>query len=452
MMRARTFPLRPLRGVLLAGLSLAGAAGTARAQLLKMGPIDLSLTSNASLVYESNANGLANGEAPAAGVEKDDLYMTYGFSLSGRTRVYPDIDLNLNTSISREKHFIQEEVPSEDIPLLGNASFGLSRQRGHYNFSLSLTHSADSDYNREEVFRPTGTRKGRDITQSSRAALSAGWSITDLSINSNYSYSMERHSALFAEGDRNSQSIFLGSTYRVLPRVTLNASHTRTNEEILNIEDDPASGVWQSTTTFDMSVQILSRPRLSYSFGMEQEDDLGEKGDWEPRHSVTMSDNRTFGTTVTAGYNASYVFERQEESDDVSFTYGANLNHRAPFRFTQGITASREPVSTFGSTSKTDSTTLSYNLSHPSFFFPGLSMVSSVSYSLDKPAGDVAGGETEEMSYTFGLSRSYTLSRKWSATTSYFFTRSDRTLDTPGQESDVVDEHRFTLSTSYLLF
>jgi hypothetical protein len=452
MMRARTLSVRPFRGGLLAGLLLAGAAGTARAQLLKMGPIDLSMSSNASLEYGSNVNGVANGKSPSPGVEKDDLFLTYGFSLSGRTRLYPDIDLTLSTSLTREKHFIQDEEASDDIPLLGNANFGLSRQRGHYDFSLSLSHSADSEYNRQEVFRPTGTRKGRDITQNSRASVGAGWSIGAISIKSNYNYGMERHSDLFAEGDRNTQTILVSSGYRIHPRVSLNASHSRTNEEILNTEDDPASGVWQSTTSVDMSVQILSRPRLSYSVGMEQEDDLGEKGEWEPRHSVTMADNRALGTTVTAGYNASYNFERQEETDDVTFTYGANLNHRAPFRFTQGLTATREPVSTFGSTSKTDSTTLTYSLSHPSFFLPNLSMSTAVSYSLDKPAGDVAGGETEEMTYTFGLSRSYTLSRKWSASTSYFFTRSDRTLETPGQESEVVDEHRFTLSTSYLLF
>jgi hypothetical protein len=452
MMRARPFSVRPTRGVVLAGLFLAGAAGSARAQLLKMGPIDLSLTTNVSLDYTTNANGLPNGEPLAPGEEKEDFYLTYGFNLSGRTRVYPDIDLNLSTSLNREKHFIQEEEAADDIPIIGSANFDLNRRRGHYTFSLNLGHNADSDYNREEVFRPTGTRKGRDITQTSQAGLGVGWTYSKISLNTRYNYTMERHSDLFTEGDRNTQEASVSANYKVLSRVSLRATLDKTKEEILNVENDPSSGIWQDTMFVGADIDLLSRPNLRYTVGMEKEDDLGEEGEWEPLHTVSLSDTRQIAPTLTAGYNASYNFEKQEESDDVSFTYGANLNHRAPFRFTQGLSATREPVSTFGSTSETDNTTISYNLSHPSFFLPRLSMTASVSYTLDKPTGPAAGGDTEEMSYDFGLNRSFSLSRKWTGSLGYVFSRSDRSVDLPGEESELVDEHRFTLTTAFTLF
>ena len=433
-------------------LLLAAACAPARAQLLKMGPIDLGLNLNSSLIYTDNANGLADGEDPPDGEARDDAYMTYGFTLSGRTKVYPNIDLNLSASLNKEIHFIQDEDVADSFPFLGSSSFNLARSRGRYNFNLGLLYNADSEYDKEVVFRPSGRRKARDITQTMSANLGLGWAFSRLRYNATYSYVRERHSEDFADGDNNSQTLGFTGQYDITDRVHARATVNRNKQDQLNVENDPASGIWEQTIFLGFDFDIMKKPSLRYTVGGEREDELGVTGDWEPQHTVTFNDNRQLAPTLNSSVNASYTFERQEETDDIAFTYGASLNHQLPYRFQQGLSATREPVGTFGTTQTTDSTSLTYNLNHPSFFIRLLNMAFSVAYSHDVPKGPVPGPVEDTMSYTFSLSRSFQLSRKWSSSLSYIYNLEDREIQAEPVQNESVAEQRVSLTFTYTVF
>jgi hypothetical protein len=431
---------------------LAVVALPARAQLLKMGPIDLGLTLNSSFNYTTNYDGLPDGEDPANGEEREDAYLVYGFTLQGETKVWPDIDLRLSVSLNKELHFIRDEAVEDSFPFLGSSSFNLTRPLGRYTFTVGLSHNATAEYDKEEVFRPSGRRRSRDITQTSTANLGATWTYTKLRLNTNYTYTRERHSSDFEDGDNDSQNFNAVGTYEIHPRLKARTNYQRTRQDQINVENDPASGIWEETIFLGFDIDILKRPSLRYSVGGEREDEGPEEGEWEPVHTVSFNDTRQLFPTLSLSLNANYNFEREQESDDITFTYGATLTHQMPFRFQQSLSATREPVSTFGSTQETDSSTLTYTLTHPSFFIQRLQMNYSATYSEDSPTGPTPAPDETSLTHAFSLSRPFQISRKWTSSLAYTFNLEDREVGAAPPIDETITEHRGVLTLTYTVF
>ena len=435
------------RGLLVA-LTLVVTGSTASAQFLKVGPVIFNATLNNSWTLSSNVNGLSEDEAKEQGLDREDFYTTYGFSISGTSKLYPDITLNASTSALWEEHFLQEQNASDpNLPLLGNSTFTIGRTFGHYNFNLNLNHAASTtrDKTNVPIFVPGNDPLIRDIIQTSNAATSFGWNRKELTASLNYTWGQVLHNEEFNQGNSRSQTYGATFSYTPWQRFSLNYGFNASKSELLEKEDIESK--WLRTQTLSASYRILERPTLTYSSGFEKEDDRLLIGKWEPNHSWSLSDFRSITETITYSINSTYTYDENPEEDDISFLYGGSLNHQVTRNLSHGLNLNRSPVETFGSTVTTDTTTLSYNLSLSSPLIRGASASFGAIYSRNELRGELAGPVEENMDYTasFNKTSPLPLSRKLTGSINYSY------LFNSSNTRDTYDVHAITLTLGYQL-
>jgi hypothetical protein len=442
---------------LLAALTLAVTGSTASAQFLKVGPIIFNSSLNNSWILSSNVNGISEKEAEEQGLDREDFYTTYGFSISANSSIYPDIKLTASTSASWEEHFIQDRnAPGATLPFLGNSSFNLSRSIGHYNWTLNLTHAANTTRDKTQVpfYVPGNELLIRDIIQSSGAATSVGWNRKEITANLNYSWNQLLHTEEFSQGDSRSQNYGLSLTFSPWERFSMNYGYTSSKADLLGREP-PLEGDWLQTQSLSASYRILERPSLTYTAGFEKEDDRLVIGKWEPNHSWALSDGRSVTETIDYTVNATYTFDENPEEDDINFVYGASINHSVTRNLKHALNLNRTPVETFGSTVATDTTSIGYTVNLASPIIRGASANFGAFYSRNELRGEAADGLViggaspveKTMDYTASLTKSapIPLSRKLTGSIiySYLFTSSDA--------RDAYDIHSITLTLGYQL-
>lgn len=423
-------------------------AGSAHAQFLKVGPIYWSGSVNNSYVATSNANSLSKREAEERGEDREDFYIQLGVTLTAKGNFYPDIDLNFSTSIDREWHFVQPSPQASGSPFLGDSSFDFSRRLGHMNFTLTLNHSANTTSEETEVFVPEGELLVRDIIQQSQANAQLSYSRESINVNSGYTYNRTRHIEEFEQGDSDSQTMTVGVGYTPIERVSGNYSYSRNRSELINPRPGTlTNSEWLETQSATMTYRIMQRPSLQYSGGFEKEDDRLVLGTWDIIHGLSISDSREPFQRILVSYNAAYNYDENEEEDDISFTYGASLQHTINKYMSQNVSLTRSPVETFGSTVQSDSTSITYTYQINNLIIQGLSGAASASYSRTEPKGERSGPVEEQTNYNITVTKSEPIpwSRKLSANLNYNY------LFQLPDGRDSYDTHMLSLVLSYRL-
>ena len=438
-------------GVLTALLLGLSASAQSPIEQLTIGPLKLQKSLFADLTGTTNVDGISKERAREAGVDREDLYLTYGFRFGISGRVYPDIDLNFSTNLSRERHFIRTDLNDDgEIPFLGDANFDFNRSRGHLRYGFLLRHSASTEQEKQKVFVPAARRlqSVREVEQITDIGGTLGWTYERLTLNNTYNYSRTRFNKEFADGDENEQTYDFSANYQLNRILSTTFSHTLENTEQVGQPGSPETG-WLETSSVRLNAKLLQRPSLTYSIGAEREEDGTNKAEWEPIHIVTLSDFRNIGSNIRLSADATYTYEEQPEAEDISFVYNFSLNHRMPYAITQTLQFIREPAETFGSTTDSDQTTYSYNLTKSQLFILNLSAAFTARREETKPAAsDGTTGPTEvsdEMQFDLSWRGAKRLSRWLSLRRDYQY------IYTDSSDEGTYDEHRLVLGVEVTL-
>ena len=440
-----------MRAAVAAGLFALAAGAQSPIEQLTIGPLKLQKSVFADMTATTNVDGISKEKARDSGVDREDVYLTYGFRFGISGRIYPDIDLNFSTNLSKERHFIRTDLNDDgEIPFLGDANFDFNRSRGHLRYGISLQHNASTEQEKQKVFVPAARREQsvREVEQVTTFSTLLGWTYERLTLNSSYSNSRTRFNEEFADGDDNEQNVALSANYQLNRMFSVSASHTLENTQQVGQPGSPETG-WEKTSTVQLNANLLQRPSLTYSIGAEREEDGERKGEWDPTHTINISDFRNIGSNVKFNANATYSLEEQPEAEDISFVYNLSLTHTMPYGISQSLNLVREPVETFGSTTDSDQTTYAYNLNKNQLFILNLSAGLSITREETKPKfSDGSMGPVEVTDdFIFNLSwsgakrpaRWLTLRRDYQ----YIYTDSS--------DEGTFDEHRLTLGVEVTL-
>ena len=440
-----------MRAAVAAGLFALAAGAQSPIEQLTIGPLKLQKSVFADMTATTNVDGISKEKARDSGVDREDVYLTYGFRFGISGRIYPDIDLNFSTNLSKERHFIRTDLNDDgEIPFLGDANFDFNRSRGHLRYGISLQHNASTEQEKQKVFVPAARREQsvREVEQVTTFSTLLGWTYERLTLNSSYSNSRTRFNEEFADGDDNEQNVALSASYQLNRMFSVSASHTLENTQQVGQPGSPETG-WEKTSTVQLNANLLQRPSLTYSIGAEREEDGERKGEWDPTHTINISDFRNIGSNVKFNANATYSLEEQPEAEDISFVYNLSLTHTMPYGISQSLNLVREPVETFGSTTDSDQTTYAYNLNKNQLFILNLS--AGISFTREETTPKFSDGSMgpEEVSDDFTFNLSWTGSKRparWLT-----LRRDYRYIYTDSSDEGTFDEHRLTLGVEVTL-
>lgn len=411
---------------------------------MRIGPFDLDVNTAIQYIYTTNVDGNRKSEAV---LEREDHYIVWsiGAQLGGPTT--PTADLTLNTAMSVEKHFVRDDLDTSSDPF-GNILLTHDMELGRFQLPTVINfrrENTQDDDGTTRVFIP-GQRKERIVQDTRSFSQGLNWRRDPLSFNSSYSYTQTRYQeAEFQDGDEDSHAANFGITWDVFRwggerRLSTFYNYSQDKTELKNRPSAPGSGEWSRSQSLGLSLQILSRPNLTYSFAYRKDDD----DDWRYTHTFSISDAWELSPTMIADARASYTIDEQPQDDDIAFVYSAGVDHQIGETLRHSLRMTREPVNTFGSTTDTDSTSWRYALTKSDLFFANLTFNFGISHEINKPQGPGAGPKEESTTYTAGLSHSAALSRRLSRNISYLYR-----YETSNLEDEPIEEHRITVGLSF---
>lgn len=416
----------------------------AHAQFMRIGPFDLDVNTALQFIYTTNVDGNRKSEAV---LEREDYYLVWslGAQLGGPTT--PTAELTLDTAISVEKHFVRDDLDNASDPF-GNLSLTHDMELGRFQLPTAIIlrrENTQDDDGTIRIFIP-GQRQERIVQDTRSINQGVNWSREPFSFNSSFSYSQTRYpDPEFRDGDEDSYAAGFGLTWDMFRwggdrRLSSFYNYSQDKTDLLNRPEGAGSGEWSRSQSLGLSLQVLTRPNLTYSFGYSKDGNA----DWRYTHNASISDLWELSPTVIINASASYTIDEQPQDDDIAFTYSGSIEHQIGETLRHSLRVSRQPVDTFGSTSDTDSTSIGYALSKSDLFFANLTFNFGVNHEINKPQGPEAGPTEESTTYTVGLSHSAALSRRLSRTFGYVYS-----YETNKQESEPIDEHRVTLGLSF---
>jgi hypothetical protein len=212
---------------------------------------------------------------------------------------------------------------------------------------------------------------------------------------------------------------------------------------INNPEESDNEWLETETISFDGSLELIKRPRVTYSLGVEKEDTQDEEGEWEPRHAFSISDDADITPKLHLSAHAQYDIEQDKEEDDISFTYGVTLDHEISSTASQSLLFEREPVDTFASSTETDSTTYRYEFTKNDLFIYNLTFNFSATFEINEPLGGESPTE-ETWTYDASLRHTTLISRNIERSLAYEYS-----LENSNLFEEDIEEHRVTLTYRY---
>jgi hypothetical protein len=418
-----------------------GLAPSAPAEFLRLGIFNLSAETGLDLVYTTNVEGQRASDATE---EMKDYYLVPSLSLAGEAPFGRSTQLALDTSLGMEKHFVRTDLDSESAPF-GRLRLDSRTELGRY--SLGLNGGVERELAENESRYVPGRRKTRDPTDTWEYGADLTWEWRSLQLGGDYEFTGERHlNADFLDGDQDEITITFDAALQLREDLSTKYSYERSRTEFINDPGDLPTWDTTESVTLDWKLPLWERPAITYSLGVERETKDGESGDWELTHTLSMvGDWEVFpeAGALTLSLNASYQYEKDPEENDITFTYGAILEHELSRTARQQLSVKREPVETFGSKNDTDSTTVDYTFTKQDLFIYDLQLQLGVSWSRDVPMEE--GSEVEEtVEYTAGLMHSRSLSSRLVRDLSYEYSLEDSNL-----EDELLEEHRVTLTLTY---
>ena len=434
------------------------------AQFLRLGPFDIAAQATLEGVYTTNVE---QERESVAKDEREDYYFIAGLALSSPAKVSRNTTLNVESSLSIEKHFNRPDLDNSSNPF-GLFSLNSVSEFGHYTVNGDFAVRREIDYQEKQGVYIPGDRKKRDVSDMMDYGGELQWKRRSLQLNGSYAFSSERHQDEdFRDGDQDETTLNFSTAWIVFKGVSLSYDYERTKTELLNPPEETPDE-WEVTESFTITLgeefALMKRPLLTYSFAVEKEDTREKKGEWEPVHTLNLSDDRDISSSLKLLLGAQYSYEDNKEDDDISFVYNAALDHALARTASQRLGATREPVRTFGSTTESDSTTIDYTFTKRDLFIYNLTLTLTVEYSIDKPLdegdGDVESEpsavvtemtddmatDTDEKIWTYSAGLGYVraVTRKIQRAIDYTYRYEDSNM-----EEEILDEHRVTLSYIY---
>ncbi len=435
--------MREIKIIMAVAIGLLLSVFPARAQFLRLGPFDLTAQSQLEAIYTTNVEG----ERPSvAKKEMTDYYLIASLNLLGQAKALRSTVLNLDSGIAIEKHFVRSDLDNSSNPF-GALSLRSTTELGHYRLQGEVI--ANRTYKAEEdTYVPGGaTNKTRDVTDSLGYGGELSWQRQSVKVSGSYQFRSERHQdEQFKNGDRDETTIRFNGEWAFWKDASVAYENSRTRTDLPN---SPITNQdWKVTESIRINYKLplLKRPALVYSFGLEKQDTDEEKGKWDPTHTLSLDDAWNLSSpfaSLRLAVNASYQYEKNPESDDVSFRYGGILTHDISRTAQEQLTADREPVRTFGSTTKTDTTKVKYSFTKQDLFMYNLNLLLSAMYEHSVPLDDVSPPENR-WTYEGNLRYSRLVTRRLDRTLEYKYS-----LETSNLADEPLEEHRVTLKYRY---
>lgn len=401
-----------------------------------MGPFDFTAGAKVEGVYTTNVEQERPSETTA---DREDYYIVTSLSLNSRTTVTPNTELNLDTGAAIEEHFNRPDLNNSTEPF---GRFRLSSAtRMRYLTLMGDVFMERTSESQEGVYVPGG-RKKRDVSDEAGYTVGLEWRRNTVFAEGSYGFRRERHQdEEFTDGDEDETTIGFSAGWQFSRRLALTYDYEQTKTELVNQLDGGGDGEdeWDDTQEVGLRLTVLERPLFTYTFGYEKDNE----DPWETKHTFDLSDD--FETRkLRLKVMASYSEEEEPEEDDISFTYGASLEHQLSQSARHGLSVTREPVETFGSTEDTDNTTVGYMFQKDDLFIYNLNLRFDVEYSRDKPTERTVNPEEKRLTYRTSLEYVRALTRRLERRLAYLYSYEDSNI-----EDEALLEHRVTLSFDY---
>lgn len=441
------------RSLFLVVVAISLLADIATGQFLRIGPFDFEAEGFVEGVYSSNIEEEERTADPEA--EREDYYSVTGVELSGNARMAPNTELQIDAGMAVEKHVNRPDLDNEEEPF---TSFGFSSSTRLGPILLD----ADASYERtsestDNEFDPQN-RKRRKISNESVMGLNATYEMRILTLEGGYEFERTRYDDEdFVDSDEDAETITAGVTLQPWDRLSMSYEYEKEKTDLIN---DDESTPWSITENvaidFDLPLKLYGRDVFKYSLGIEKEDIEGEEeGEWEVTHTVGIGDELPLIETSTfmLSVDAAYQFERDQEEDDIEFSYGVFVEHQLARTAYHSLSATRQPVDTLGSTEDTDETEISYSFTKEDLFIYNLNLSLQVTYThsdpleeqdpaLDEPV--VFDDDVEKSwEYNVSLEHNRTISRRLEQTFGYIYSYEDSNF------TDPTEVHELRLSYTY---
>lgn len=422
---------RPGWAAAVALLVLALSPLPAPAQFLRIGPFDFTAKARTGAVWSDNIDGERPSEAQA---ERQDYFVYGGLDLKSETAMSGGARLTMDTGFTVEKHFIREDLDNSENPL---GRFRAEARKTTARLDLRAFYGWERTSESTEIVIPGVSGLTRNPQELTTYGWGGKWTARGISLGGDYDMEKERYDKKeYQEGDRDTETINYLATWRVFRPMQLEYEAEHTREDAVNDADDNPQ--WETTETvrfnFDDAWKLWRRPKVTFSLGVEREDENGQRGEWEPIYEVTVQDTWDITPRLKLDGRATYTYEDQPEEDDIAFVYDVGLEHLINSRTLQRLKLTREPRRTFGSTEDSDSTTWSYELRFSDLFIPSLTLGFQVAYDVTIPPD----GPTERIwNYVARLEHLRQVTSRLRRGFIYSFTQEDSNL-----EDELLTENR----------
>jgi hypothetical protein len=379
---------------------------SAFAQTLRLGSFDLTMVGRMDVAWDSNVDDLGVDEVKE-GYQRSDFYLMPGLSVvSSPVGVWPSTLLGLSAGIAYQDYLVRNDLDTAIYD--AGITFNTSMPR------LSLDGQARVEYSvegMEDTYVPGGSKRDPMLTQA--ANVLAGWNHRNLRLEAGSSFTRERHDyEEFWIGDQDETIYSAGAYLQDWRRLSLFWTWVRTETilvEVPSVTDETVYTfganwalfkwggpfyTWERTLTtivasqdsetdvieqtFGFSgaipVDILPRPKVTYSFGMQYEEtrntDAEDEKTWEPVHTISVSDELQLSRTIDLRGNATWSSD--VDADEIEFQYNVVLTQLLGPRAEHALSFSQEPRRTFGSNTDTETTTYGYTLGIKDLFIYNL--------------------------------------------------------------------------------
>jgi hypothetical protein len=411
------------------------------AQVLRIGGFDFNAKAHSELVYSTNVEQERSTETSA---KREDYYVSLGIDLNSVRSIGRSTTLDLSTGISVEKHFVRDDLDNSQNPF---GHFKLSSSTEARNLLLKGFASYDRlSESSNDRFSSDGLGKARDPRTEIGYGAGAAYTARRLTARADYDYRTEKHDKeQFSERDLDEIN-FLGQIeYQVHSRFSPNYSYEYTDSKY---PSKPSSDRTEVNHRFALPFELMMNdPHLLYTFTWQKEDrGDGVQPKWLPRHTISISDEFRLSPSLDLSIYAMYDNYPQPAKDEIQFTYGAMLRHQISRTADHSISATRQPVETFGTTQKSDQTTYSYGFNKSDLFIYNLNMSLTATREHTIPVLEDGsdGNPQDTTTYDILLTHTEPVTRRLTRTIQYLYS-----LEDDSTQEEKLTEHRVTLRYQY---
>ncbi len=418
-----------------AGLVLARPGS---AQTFKLGPVAFDLIGRAEVGYDSNVDDIYP-EEQKPGLQAGDFYWMPGLALrSHPLAMRPSTTLSLAGSYDYQDFFNRNDLDTE----IYHAE--VTFQTVHPRLTLGGLAGVDYDIQRVvDEYVPGGAERDPMLTHS--ANVFANWNHGKFRIETSADWTRDLHDyEKYQAADRIETILFAGAYLDLFTWGSLYYTVENTDTTLLQSEETDNKTDRELGLEGEIPFDLLRRPKITYSFGLESIDETGTGNDlsWEPVHTIRVSDEQQLTKTVLLRGYAEWIDDIDENT--IEFQYSFTLSQQLGPRAEHALSFTQEPRPTFGSTSDTKTTTYQYDFRVRDLIFYNLSLLCSAMYEEDTPL-EVASPLTEKTTtLTAGLDHTRQLSRKLARIISYEYTWEKSNFHVNGPKEKHVLSYGFT--------